>query len=75
MTVSISSLLAAVLPDPGQPSFVPLMGSAGFFIGGLFAHIRGVPATQRSHWMGAGTWVGIGVGGAVWFLTYAMDRL
>lgn len=67
--------IPAELPDPGQPAFEPLMGSVGFFIGGLLAHRRGVPAAERSHWMGAGTWAGIGVGGAVWFLAYAIDRL
>jgi hypothetical protein len=75
MTAEFALLLASALPDVGQASFVPLMGSVGFFVGGLLARLRGVPLAARSHWMSVGTWVGIGVGGAIWFLTYAIDRL
>ena len=50
-------LLTSSLPDPGMPSFVPLMGTVGLFIGGLVAHLRGIPADERSRWTGTGTWV------------------
>jgi hypothetical protein len=66
---------AAELPEFGQPAFVPLMGSVGFFVGGLLAHIRRVPPDERSRWMGVGTWAGLGVGRAIWILVFATDLL
>jgi len=68
-------LLTSELPDPGMPYFAPLVGTIGFFVGGLLAHLRHIPADERSRWTGSGTWVGIGVGGAIWAVVYAMDRL
>lgn len=68
-------LLAAELPDPGHPSFAGLIGVVGYFLGGLLARVRRVPAQDRSRWMGAGMWAGIGCGGAVWILCVAIDRL
>ncbi|HEU4704032.1 MAG TPA: hypothetical protein VFS37_16235 [Conexibacter sp.] len=68
-------LLASELPDPGMPHFVPLMGTLGLFVGGLAAHLRGIPAEERSRCTGTGTWAGIGVGGAVWIAVHVIDRL
>jgi hypothetical protein len=68
-------LLTSELPDPGQPAFVPLAGSVDLFLGGLLALAKRVPPEERSRWMGAGTWAGIGFGGAVWIIAITMDRL
>jgi hypothetical protein len=68
-------LLTAELPDPGMPYFAPLVGGIGYFVGGLLAEIRRVSADERSRWTGTGMWAGIGIGGAIWAVVYAMDRL
>jgi hypothetical protein len=75
MLLVLIVLLTSELPDPGMPYFVPLMGTVGLFVGGLIAHLRGVPPDERQRWAGTGTWAGIGIGGAVWMFIYAMDRL
>ncbi len=68
-------LLTSELPDPGMPYFVPLMGTIGLFVGGLVAHLRDLPPDERPRWTGTGTWVGVGIGGAVWIVVYVIDRL
>jgi hypothetical protein len=56
-------------------TFAPLMGAVGLFLGGLVAHLRGVPHEKRTHWMNVGTWSGTGIGIAVWMLGFATDLL
>jgi hypothetical protein len=73
--MDVVAVVAATLPDPGNPSFVPFMGGFGLFVGGLVAHLRGLGADERARLMGVGTWFGIGLGGAVWIVLVAMDRL
>ena len=68
-------LLTSELPDPGMPYFVPFIGTVGLFVAGLVAHLRGISPDERSRWISAGTWVGLGIGGAVWIAVYAIDRL
>lgn len=68
-------LLASQLPDPGQLSFAPILGAVGYFVAGLVAHVHGVPDNERGRLADLGTWVGIGVGLAVWLLGFAIDLL
>jgi hypothetical protein len=68
-------VLASELPDPGQMSFAPLMGTVGLFVSGFIAELRGVSHEQRARWVAIGTWAGTGVGFAVWMLGFAMDPL
>jgi hypothetical protein len=41
----------------------------------LLAFVRRVPRAERSHWTGTGAWLGIGIGGIVWTVAVAIDRL
>lgn len=75
MALLIALVLASELPDPGQLSFAPLMGAVGMFVGGLWAHLRGASADERSRLTNVGTWSGIGFGIAVWLLGFAIHPL
>lgn len=75
MTLLIVIVLASELPDPGQMSFAPIMGAVGLFVGGLVVHLRGGSDEERARLTNLGTWIGIGVGLAIWGLGFAMDLL
>ena len=68
-------LAATELPDPGKLSIVAFGGLVGTFIGGLVPRIRRLPAERWTPMTAHGTWVGIGLGFALWFGAIAIDRL
>jgi hypothetical protein len=68
-------ILASELPDPGQLSFAPILGAVGFFVSGLLARLRGVSDEERTRSADRGTWVGIGIGLAVWLLGFPIHAL
>jgi drug/metabolite transporter (DMT)-like permease len=68
-------VLAADLPDPGNPSFMTLGAGCGGFLGGLIGHARRHPQERVRQFIAEGGLVGFGAGFVCWLIALAIDRL
>ena len=67
--------LASQLPDPGNPSFVPLSAGCGAFAGGVVGYAHGSAEERVRRLMADGSLIGFGTGFVAWLVVVAIDRL
>ncbi len=66
---------ATTLPDPGDPSIIPLTGVIGGFAVGTVAQLCGLPNERVAQLTLLGTRCGVGVGIGCYLVAVAIDRL
>ena len=69
------ALLAADLPDPGNPSITALSAGFGAFVGCVLARVRRVPSERFGRLIAETSAVGYGVGMTAWMVSVAIDLL
>jgi len=60
-------LLPGALPDPAQPALLAFSCALGTFIGGAVARARRQPPEAVVRATATGTWLGAGIGLAIYF--------
>jgi hypothetical protein len=68
-------VLAAQLPDPGNPFFATLGAGCGGFAGGVVGYLRRHPEERVRRLMTDGSLIGFGTGFVCWLVALAIDRL
>ena len=68
-------LLAADLPDPGNPAFPSICGTFGGFVGIAIGTASQLPWERTTRLMAEAGAVGYALGLVAWVVAIAMDRL